>query len=742
MEYIQPYKSFLYSHNLTDGIRVTAGILVPAFVMLYFNMLPIGIVMSIGALCVSVTDIPGPIRYRRNEMMICIGTIFIVTIYVGLASYSAVATGVILTIFCFFFSMLGIYGNRAGSIGLAALLVMVLNFNFLYRGVEIFLNAFYILAGGIWYFLFSISVHRLRPYKLVQQAMGDYVQSIADYLRIRAMFYQREVNYENTYKELLHKQINVQQHHELVSELIFKTRDIVKSSTHTGRILVMIFLEASELFDRIMTSYQDYAKLHEVFDETSILQDFHQLALSIAAELDEIGLSLKAGTTSKEDNELFEQINKGRIAFQKLRSSYLKPENIDGFINLRRILDNIQDIANRLHTLHQYTGFDRKLKKQAATLPEAEHYITQQEISVSKLWDSLSPESNIFRHSLRVTVAALAGYLLSKFLPIGHSYWILLTVIVILKPAYSLTQQRNKDRLIGTVSGAVLGVTIIFLFKNHTLLLVLMIAFMTASNILIRTKYFLAVLMMTVYLLILFYLLEPANFPILLKDRIIDTGIGSVIAFITSILVLPDWERKSMKSYMLSMLEDNREYFRLIAERFYVEEKADYSALQVARKRALVSLANLSDAFNRMLSEPESQRKQIEKIHQFVVLNHRLTSHISTLSHYYHSQMKMYGQVDLQPVVDETVDYLNKSMQHLNKLPVPGNMAEKKDALMQLYEEVNILLETRRQELRAGQLETGTKKTLSEMKSIVDQFKFIFKIAAELEKLSASVELA
>jgi uncharacterized membrane protein YccC len=571
--------------------------------------------------------------------------------------------------------------------------------------------------------------------------MGDYVQSMADYLRIRAMFYQQEVNYENTYKELLHKQINVQQHHELVSELIFKTRDIVKSSTHTGRILVMIFLEASELFDRIMTSYQDYTKLHEDFDETTILQDFHQLALSIAAQLDEIGLSLKSGTTSKEDNELFEQINKARIAFQKLRSSYLKPENIDGFINLRRILDNIQDIGNRLHTLHQYTGFDRKLKKQTATLPEAEHYITQQEISVSKLWDSLSPESNIFRHSLRVTVAALAGYLLSKFLPIGHSYWILLTVIVILKPAYSLTQQRNKDRLIGTISGAVIGVIIIFLFKNHTLLLVLMIAFMAASNILIRTKYFLAVFMMTIYLLILFYLLEPANFPVLLKDRIIDTGIGSVIAFITSIMVLPDWERKSMKSYMLSMLEDNREYFRLIAERFYVEENPDYSALQVARKRALVSLANLSDAFNRMLSEPESQRKQIEKVHQFVVLNHRLTSHISTLSHYYHSQMKIYGQVDLEPVVEGTTDYLNRSMQHLNKLPVSGTAADKKDALMQLYEEVNVLLEMRRQELRAGQLETGTKKTLSEMKSIVDQFKFIFKIAAEVEKLSTSVDL-
>jgi uncharacterized membrane protein (TIGR01666 family) len=740
MDYLKQYKSFLYSHNLTDGIRITVGILVPAFVMLYLGHLPVGIVMSIGALCVSVTDIPGPIRYRRNEMLICIGTIFLVTVYVGLASYSAIATGVILTVFCFVFSMLGVYGNRAGAIGIAALLVMVLNFNYLYRGMEIFLNAFYILAGGIWYFIFSISVHRLRPYKLVQQAMGDYIQGVADYLRTRALFYKKNVHYENTYKELLQKQIIVQQQHELVSELIFKTRDIVKATTHTGRILVMIFLEASELFDRIMTSYQDYTKLHEDFDKTGILQDYQNLALSLATQLDEIGLSLKSGTTSREDNELAEQLSKTKAAFQELRTSFLKPENIDGFINLRRILDNIQDMANRLHTLHQYTGFDRKLDKKTLTIPEADDYITHQEISLARLWDNLTPESNIFRHSLRVTIAALAGYLLSRFLPIGHSYWILLTVIVILKPAYSLTQQRNKDRLIGTVAGAIIGVLILYLFRNSTLLLVLMIFFMTASNVLIRTKYFIAVLLMTVYLLIFFYLLEPAKFTELLKDRIIDTAIGSIIAFVSSIFVLPDWERRTIKSYMISMLEDNKAYFGFIARQFQFDQKANFSELKVARKKALLSLANLSDAFTRMLSEPKSQRKQIEKVHQFVVLNHRLTSHISTLSHYYHSQMRINGQVELEAVIKEIEVYFSRSIASLNKLEVSERVTD--DALKSLYEEVNILLEKRREELRAGQLETGTKKTLSEMKSIIDQFKFIYKIAAEIEKVALSVELA
>ena len=739
--YLKSYKSFLYSHNLTDGIRVTAGILIPAFCMLYFKQLPVGIVMSIGALCVSVTDIPGPIAYRRNEMLICIGTIFIVTIYVGLASYSALATGVVLTVYCFFFSMLGVFGVRAGAIGLAALLVMVLNFNYLYRGAEIFLNAGYILAGGVWYFLFTITLQRLRPYRLIQQAMGDYLQGMAEYLKTRASFYKTGVNYENAFKLLLQQQITIQHNHELVSELLFKTRDIVKESTHTGRILVMTFLEASDLFDRIMTSYQDYATLHENFDDTDILEQFHKLASSLSAQLDEIGLALKSGRTSVEDNQLHEEIMIARRRFQELRKGYLKPENIDGFINLRRILDNIQDMSNRLHTLHQYTTFDRALKKQAASDIDAEHFINRQEISVRKFWDNLTLESNIFRHSLRVTIAALTGYILSKWLPLGHSYWILLTTIVILKPAYSLSQQRNRDRLIGTVCGAVVGLLLVYFTNNFSFLLVLMILLMAGSNILIRTRYFLSVFLMTVYLLIFFYLLEPDEFPTLLKDRIIDTAIGSVIAYITTVTVLPDWERRTIKSYLITMLEDSREYFRVISQHFYLDEKVKSPERQLARKNALVSLANLSDAFNRMLSEPKSQQKQIEKLHQFVVLNHRLIAHVSTLYHYYQSGLVISAQVDLSTVVDTTNRHLTNAISYLNKLPLEKMKEENQHALTQLYEEVNILLERRREELRAGQLETTTKKKLSEFKSIVDQFKFIYKISAELEKVTRTLEL-
>ena len=102
---------------------MTIGILLPALVLGQFGLLEVGLVLSVGALCVSGTDNAGPIHHRRTGMVVCIAALFVVSLAVGFTSHSHLLIGIILFVFCFFFSMLGVYGIRASSIGVAALLV-------------------------------------------------------------------------------------------------------------------------------------------------------------------------------------------------------------------------------------------------------------------------------------------------------------------------------------------------------------------------------------------------------------------------------------------------------------------------------------------------------------------------------------------------------------------------------------------------------------------------------------------
>ena len=164
--------------------------------------------------------------------------------------------------------------------------------------------------------LLSLLLYSFRPYKLAQQALGDCIMATADYLRVRASFYEKEVDYEKTYQRMLEQQIAVHEKQNLVRELFYKSRHIIKDSTTTGRTLVMIFTDIVDLFERTMTSYHDYKALHEAFDEDDILQQYRQLILELSNELDEIGIAVKSGEASEETGLLATHINNTKTSLK------------------------------------------------------------------------------------------------------------------------------------------------------------------------------------------------------------------------------------------------------------------------------------------------------------------------------------------------------------------------------------------------------------------------------------------
>lgn len=739
MDYLKEYKSFINSHYLSDGVRITAGIVLPAIILNYFGLLIVGVVVSLGALCVSVTDTPGPIQHRRNGMLICTLLIFLVSLVTGFASSHAILLGFIIVIFCFIFSMIAVYGSRAISVGVAALLVMVLNIGRPYEGRELIIHSFYILLGGLWYTAMSLVLYSFRPYKLLKQALGECIMATADYLRIRAAFYDKEVNYEKVYRQMMDQQVTVHKEQQLVRELLFKTRSIVKESTLTGRTLVLIFIDTVDLFERTMTSYHDYEALHRYFDNSGMLTQFHQFILKIAEETDDIGIAVKSGNPSKPGNLLEQQLKETKKQLDDFRDLHRTAENLEGFISLRNILNSLEDISGRIRTLHLYTTYDKKIIGESPEQLDVEKFVSSQDTSPKLLRDNLTLKSNIFRHSLRISIATLIGYLVSFSLPVGHNYWILLTIIVILKPAYSLTKKRNYERLLGTIGGAFIGILVLYIVKNHTLLLAIMLLFMIGTYSFIRTNYMLAVILMTPYILLLFHLLYKTNFEAIILDRVLDTGIGSVIALLSNSFILPAWEHEKIGDYMADVLEKNAAYFHSIAMAF-IDKPAGRTQYKLSRKNAFVALANLSDAFSRMLSEPRNRQKNSKLVHQFVVLNHMLTSYTATLSSYAASLSAKYRSDDFRPVTHAIL----KNLENAKSILLQGNNSpvineERARLSPELREKVNVLFEQRQEEIRHGVTETDTRKKLAELKSVTDQFGFIATISSDIKKISRQI---
>ena len=662
---IRSIQDFLLSTYFADGLRITFGVLCPSLILAQFGMLQYGMTLSLGALCASIVDTPGPIVHRRNAMLITTALIAMMSILVGLTNANVYFIGTLLFIFSFVFSMFFVYGLRSAAIGTAALLVMVLSIDDVRPWKEVLVFALLIFTGSIWYTLLSYFVYRIRPFRLVQQTLSDSIQEISEFLRAKAKFYHQNTNYDENYADLLQLQVLVHEKQDAVREVLFKTREIVRESTPEGRFLLLVFVDMVDLFEQVMSTYYNYQQLHDQFDESGILVHYEAVIRKIAAELDEIAFALKTGGTPNQPTALIEDVAKLRKEITDLESKNVDGKyNTLGIIALKNIEVNIENILARVRTINGY--FNKKEKKNLKTREiDVERFITRQPIDLKILLENLTFSSSIFRHSLRVAIVMLIGFVVARLLNFSHSYWILLTILVISKPGFSLTKKRNYERLIGTVAGAFIGMGILVYIQDKNTLFIILLFCMIGCYSFQRKNYVVSVLFMTPYILVLFDFLGMGGLSVA-RERIYDTLIGSGIALLASYSLFPNWEHQKLKEAMLDTLKANMNYFEQVTF-LYADQVHNLTNYKVARKEVYVTTANLASLFQRMFSEPKSKQLLMTELHQFTALNHLLSSYVATLSLYNKEHSYLIKDFeDLKPVVNNTTYLMNLSIEVLS----------------------------------------------------------------------------
>ncbi|MHA4895671.1 FUSC family protein [Pedobacter sp. PWIIR3] len=710
---IRSVQDFLLSTYFADGLRITFGVLCPSLILAQFGFLQYGMTLSLGALCASVVDSPGPIVHRRNAMLITTALITIISILVGITNNNVYFIGILLVLFSFAFSMFFVYGLRAASIGTASLLIMVLSIDDIRPWNEVLLYAGLVFTGSIWYTLLSYVFYRLRPFRLVQQTLSDSIFEISVFLRAKAKFYHQNTDYDKNYAELLQLQVLVHEKQDAVREILFRTREIVRESTPEGRFLLLVFVDMVDLFEQVMSTYFNYKQLHEQFDQSGILSHYEIVIIRIADELEEISFALKTGRTPILPVSLTGDVAKLKAEILELEKGNNGNYSTLGIIALKNIEVNIENILSRIKTVNGYFNESEK-KNLIPRKIDVDRFVTRQSLDPSEFFENLTFGSSIFRHSLRVAIVMLIGFLVSKSLAFSHSYWILLTILVISKPGFSLTKQRNYQRLIGTVVGALIGMGILMYIHDKHVLFVILLICMVGCYSFQRKNYVVSVLFMTPYILVLFDFLGMGGLSVA-KERIYDTLIGSGIALVASYSLFPSWEYEKLKEGMIDILKANLKYFEEVTL-FYTGEINDLTNYKVARKEVYVMTANLASLFQRMFSEPKSKQIMIKELHQFTALNHLLSSYIATLSLYSKDHSFTFSKFEeLKPIVQNTTYLLTLASENLLK-----NNSEPSNVPL-----VNARLNEADQPL--GEME------------ISQQFELIQKVAYDIYKLSEKV---
>ncbi|MDB5236573.1 MAG: hypothetical protein JWR44_3566 [Hymenobacter sp.] len=621
---------FFSGQNFTDAVRITVSILLPAVLLAQWGHFAEGLTISTGAVCVSVTDTPGPAAHRRNGMLAALAVVLVTALLTGVAATSVWLLGLEVGVLALFCTLFLVWGARAGAVGTAGLLNVVLLLAKPPTLAEILPYTGLLMVGGLWYAGLAMVAYQVRPYRPAQQALGDCIHALARFLELKARFYDPSTALDDDYRQLVAQQVVVNEKQEAARDFLFRTRQIVNETTSTGRRLVLTFVETVDLYERITAGYYDYGALRATFGNTGVLPEVGTLIRHIATEIDHLGIAVQAGRAYDGPGpELTAEWDQLQAHISALEAS----ATADGSTRvLKKILVNLRDIIRRVGNIRRYFDESRAAEAPAPNRP-AEHglFVAHQEIEPRALSQNFTMKSAVFRHSLRMMLACLVAFAIGEGLWHGqHNYWILMTVTIMLKPGFSLTRQRNTERIIGTLAGGVLGAATLWLVPWTEARFGVLVVFMVVAYSFQRTRYLITVVFLTAYLLILFSFLGLGYIGVI-EERVADTFIGCAIAFSAGYFLFPTWESALLTDHMAAALRANLAYLRQLANRLAGRPLPAHE-YRLLRKNVYVSSANLAAAFQRMLTEPKSKQHRPTETHEFVVLNHILSSNIASLT--------------------------------------------------------------------------------------------------------------
>ena len=615
-------ENFIYGEALSDGLKTSLAIVIPPLVAGYFGDLYAGVTISLGATLAHMTDTPGPFKERRNLMWLSVLLIFIVSYFTKTINSFPILLGICLTIIVFISNMLTVWGQRTSALGMVIMMSMVMNMNDLRKELSPFEIGAYVTAGAAWYTIFSLAISTFRPYRMAQQNLADTMIHISEYIRIKASMFDKDSNYDDIIKKLIDEHVVINEKQSLVRELVFSNKKLVKDQTPIGRSIVFIFSDLVDIFENITATQYDYQKIREIYGETKAMRKIYNMMNKIAHELKIIAYHINSDKKPKNPTFDFDlELKKIDDAIKELYAEGKKP------LVLSKIYINLKQIVYKIEFIHKFFYDDSFTEKKKNPLDHAEHFQPTVDYSFRKLRDHLNLKSSIFRHALRASIVMLIAYGVTFIIPMTyHSYWILMTVLVILKPGFSVTKKRNYQRLKGTIGGGLVGILILLVFPQTSIRFILMLFFMLMAYTFIRHKYAIGTFYLTAYILISFSFYSHKDSLYIIQERFIDTLLGGLMAFVSSYIIFPTWEKNNMNEYIQKALIANYEFIFLIFKKL-ADNPVSTTDYKLARKDIFIAMANINSVFQRVISEPKGKQENADILNKFTIFNQSFVSY-------------------------------------------------------------------------------------------------------------------
>jgi uncharacterized membrane protein (TIGR01666 family) len=523
----------------------------------------------------------------------------------------------------FGFIMLGAIGPRYASIAFGSLLIAIYTMLGAWASESWWEQPKLLLAGAAWYYLLSMIWQTIWPMKPVQNSLSNTFLQLAHYLDSKAQLFHPITGLEPQPHRIKEAHLNAN-----TVTALNACKETLLSRSKRGVVdgpsdrFLNVYFVAQDIHERISSTHYRYQELSKHFSHSDVLFRFKYLLQAQANACRDIAASILNG-------HFYDHNKSTTLALDELQQSMLyiekqnNPEWRSLIPQLNYLFKNLCTVENQLSSMNNPDV--EESAEESQLIDSQPHSIKPM---LQRIGSNLNLNSLLFRHAIRLATALTLGYGVIQLFNFDHGYWILLTILFVCQPNFSATRKKLKSRVIGTLSGLIVGVVLLSILPSVQGQLIVIVLSGILFFALRVNNYAYATTFITILVLFCFAQLGE-GFAVILP-RLVDTLVGCAIAIFSITYILPDWQSKRLPVIMSNAITSNAHYLDQIIGQYRVGKKNNLQ-YRVARREAHNFDAQLSTAISSMLVEPNRYRTKIDESFRFLTLNHALLSYISTL---------------------------------------------------------------------------------------------------------------
>ncbi|MEQ9210268.1 MAG: FUSC family protein, partial [Pseudomonadales bacterium] len=383
--------------------------------------------------------------------------------------------------------------------------------------------------------------------------------------------------------------------HSALREILIRRRKDSGQSIYSGKRL-LVFTQLVEILETAVAHPVQYDKMDTLFNaHPKYVKSFQELNFEMSRQLRMIAAAGGVATQLPRNgklNEYFSQLREEISSFEN------KSNNTEGYLMLQNLMEYQESQFKKIKEIKWLLGNPDTDSIEFIAGNVARRFIVRQDYDPRLLLRNLSFRSSIFKHSLRLSVTLMVGYALGTLFAFQNPYWILLTIIVIMRPSYGLTKTRSQDRIIGTLIGSAIATGVVFWIQNPYVYGALGVVTLVIAFSMLQKNYRASATFVTLSVIFIYAITQPDILTVI-QYRIWDTLLGAGLSLMALLWLWPVWSFLEIRQNIESSVKANKDFLNELS--LYYQRKGKMpTSCKVARKDAFLETSNLSAAFQRM----------------------------------------------------------------------------------------------------------------------------------------------